>query len=521
MLFTLYLILFLFYPGCNAKSGTLEEEIQTQTKVDVMKPNEREVKVRSPAKAGTWYEGEPKALKKQIMGFLNTVDVPEIHGTIRALISPHAGYLYSGKTAAHGFKTLLGSEYKRVIVLAPSHYARFEGGSILDVTHYETPLGTLPLDREACDELLHEEFFTTVPSAHGQEHSLELQLPFLQCALKDGFKLIPIVIGEIRSSWYEPMAECLLSFWDEETLIVTSSDFTHYGANFGYLPFKKDIPENLKKLDLGAVQKILDVNYKGFESYVRKTGATICGRKPITLLLTMAALRNAKGHLLTYTTSGALTGDFSHSVSYASIGFTIPETSGGKSSEQEFGSLSKEEEETLIRLARHTLKIFLAKGKKPKDLSGFAITENLKRDLGVFVTLKKKDRLRGCIGYLKGIMPLYQAVIDNTISAASRDPRFPPVTPSEEAKLHIEISVLSPLRRVTDVEDIVVGRDGLIISRGLQKGTLLPQVPVEQGWDRIQFLEQACRKAGLPENAYEDSDTIIERYTAQVFGEPK
>jgi AmmeMemoRadiSam system protein A len=182
-------------------------------------------------------------------------------------------------------------------------------------------------------------------------------------------------------------------------------------------------------------------------------------------------------------------------------------------------SLSNEEEETLLKLARHTLRTFIATGSKPKDLSDFNITDPLKEKLGVFVTLKKKGKLRGCIGYLKGVLPLYQAVIENAVSAAVKDPRFSPVTSSELAMIHIEISVLSPVVRIQHLEDIVVGRDGLIISKGLHRGTLLPQVPVEQGWNRTQFLEHCCLKAGLPLEAYRDPSTVIERYSARVFGE--
>jgi len=485
-----------------------------------MKPTNTEdpmMKIRPAKKAGAWYEGSSTSLKKQLNGFFRTADITT--SPVRALISPHAGYVYSGGTAAYGYKALEGCSYKRVIVLAPSHYAHFDGGSILDVTHYETPLGRIPLDREACDSLLSHDYFTTVPNAHSQEHSLELQLPFLQHTLQEGFTLIPIVISKMPESWYKPMAKLLLSYWDEKTLVVVSSDFTHFGPNFGYEPFTEKIPENLKKLDLGAVKQIIELNVDGFNDYIRQTEATICGRKPIGLLLAMARIKKMEAKLLHYSTSGELTKDFSNSVSYASICFT--ETTKEKSAvhDSETPLLSNEEQKTLLRLARHTLKFHLSTGGAPDDLSDFEITPALRQELGAFVTLTVKGRLRGCIGYLQGIKPVYKAIIDNTISAASKDPRFPAVAASEEPGIDIEISVLTPVVLVKDLEEIVVGRDGLIISQGYMRGTLLPQVPEEYGWNRTEFLEHTCRKAGLPLEAYKDPNTKIEKYSAQVFSE--
>lgn len=505
--------------GCTVKPEPREEEVHPQKGVEKMKPEGKEERVRPAAKAGLWYEGRRGALEKQLQSFFKAADFKEPEGSVRGLISPHAGYFYSGQTAAYGYKMLEGKKYKRVIVLAPSHYSRFEGGSIMDVTHYETPLGKIPLDRETCDALLRLEYFTSVPGAHTQEHSLELQLPFIQHALEDGFQLIPIVISELKSSWYEPMAKALLPYWDDDTLVVASSDFTHYGPSFGYLPFRKDIQENLEKLDMGAVDKILNLDYRDFIKYQSDTGATICGRKPIALVVYMAKSLGLKANMLKYTTSGEITGDFANSVSYVSLCFTGSGKGGEASRDDAFTPLTEGEKQTLLKLARHTLRYFLETGKKPKQLSQFDITPNMKKELGAFVTLKKKGQLRGCIGYLRGIDPLYEAVIENTISAASKDFRFQRIQQSEEPEIHIEISVLSPVVRVKNLEEIVVGRDGLIVTRGYDRGTLLPQVPVEQGWNRIEFLEHSCRKAGLPTDAYKDPKTVVERYSAQVFSE--
>lgn len=472
-------------------------------------------KVRKAVFAGSWYPGSRSRLADEVNGFMDKARDVSLEEPLRGLISPHAGYAYSGPTAAVGYKLLKGSGVKRVIVLALSHRYPLRGASIADVTHYETPMGLIPLDREACDAILADNRFSCVPGAHKAEHSLEIQLPFLQAALEEGFQIIPVVIGDVSSGDLEAMAKILIPYWDDETVVVASTDFTHYGASFGYVPFTDDIPKNLAELDGGAIDLIEAVDAKGFQKYVRKTGATICGRKPVALILRMAKIKGYGVHRLFYTTSGEITGDFSTSVSYASIAVTGESMEKGAAGSE----LSAAEQKTLLELARATLRSVVKTGKEPEDISGFDITDRLQENLGAFVTLKIAGRLRGCIGYLQGRGPLYRTVIQNTINAARNDPRFSPVQADEEPEIHIEISVLSPVVPVKDIEEIVVGRDGLIITHGMNRGTLLPQVPVEYGWDRTEFLEHTCAKAGLGKDAYKDPKTKIERYSAQVFGE--
>jgi len=480
--------------------------------------NETTKKVRKAVFAGSWYEGTEASLTNQVDRFLDGATTMALEKPVRGLISPHAGLFYSGATAAVGYKTLRGEGVKRVMILALSHRHPFKGASILNVTHYGTPLGQIPVDRDACDEILKNEHFTCVPDAHRSEHSLEIQLPFLQRVLEEGFTIIPVLVSHVDDSAFDEMAEVLLPYWDDETVVVVSSDFTHYGQGYGYVPFDKDIPENISKLDHGAVDKIEELDRKGFNRYVRDTGATICGRKPIALLLTMARKREYLAQELYYTTSGEKTGDYSMSCSYLSIAFT-GDLSGPADDTGEDEKLSADEQETLLELARHAVLSRIERGEAPKDLDAFTITPMLKQNLGAFVTLKINKRLRGCIGYLTGRGPLYKTVIQNAINAAVNDPRFQPVVAEEVPRLHIEISVLSPVVEVDDPEEIVVGRDGLIVSRGFHRGTLLPQVAPEYGWNRTEFLEHTCAKAGLPKDAWKDPKTKIERYSAQVFGE--
>jgi len=275
---------------------------------------------RKSVLAGSWYPGDKKELKRVINGYLENTDVADNAGSVYALISPHAGYRYSGQAAAYGYKTLQGKNINRVIILAPSHYSRFRGASILDVEYYETPLGKLKLDAEICARLYKNDLFITNKAAHQREHSLEIQLPFLQCVLEK-FSIVPIVIGQLRKEDYSVIADALKSCLDSETIVVASSDFTHYGANFGYVPFRSDIKNNLAKLDGGAIDLIVKKDKIGFSDYIAKTGATICGRETIKILLEMLP-SNVSGKELIYYTSGDLTGDYSSCVSYTSIIFT-------------------------------------------------------------------------------------------------------------------------------------------------------------------------------------------------------
>jgi hypothetical protein len=292
-------------------------------KMAMKKENTGQV-VREPAVAGQFYPGRDSELRRDVVEYLSAVPAQKIDGRIAGLVSPHAGYSYSGRAAAYGYNLLKGKGFKRAIILAPSHRAAFRGAALSDADAFKTPLGLVPLDREACAGLLSHELYAKLPQAHENEHSLEVQLPFLQEVLGD-FTLVPVIIGQLRREDAETIASPLKKLLDGRTIIIASSDFTHYGAGFDYLPFTDNIRENLKKLDLGAVEIIQKRDAPGFNAYVERTGATICGHYPIEILLE-ALPNDARGHLLKYETSGDMTGDFSHCVSYVSMVFTVQQS---------------------------------------------------------------------------------------------------------------------------------------------------------------------------------------------------
>jgi hypothetical protein len=277
--------------------------------------------VRKSPIAGSWYPGEKKQLQRQIEEYLAKAKPAAIEGRICALISPHAGIQWSGQAAACGYKLLKGQKIKRVIVLGPSHYSGFRGLATSAEEYYETPLGKIKVDKETSEALYKITLFQGPRNAELQEHSLEMQLPFLQVVIGE-FLLVPLVVGELSVNDYAEAARALSPYLDANTIVVASSDFTHYGSRFGYQPFKENPRDNLKKLDEGAIKKIIAKDFQGFLNYVDETGATICGARPIGIILKMISTK-AQGTQLDYYTSGDLTGDFSSSVSYASIAFTI------------------------------------------------------------------------------------------------------------------------------------------------------------------------------------------------------
>lgn len=476
-----------------------------------------EEKVRKSPLAGAWYPADREALQRQLDGFLAEAGEPVPPGEILALVSPHAGYKFCGRTAAHGFAFVKGKEFSRVIILGVNHRAPLKGICVSIYDAYQTPLGKVPVDRVVCDKLAKNALFRTAPQLEDDEHSVEMQIPFLQATVKN-LKIVPLIVGTLSADEYRQAAEAIRQFVDDKTLVVASSDFTHYGARFGFEPFKgeKKLKERIRELDEGAIQEILKGDAAAFRAYIERTGATICGCKPIELMLNL--FPNASAKLVHYSSSAEVTGgDYSDSVSYASIVLYRP-TERGIAEPPKSEGLTDAEKKTLLKIARDTLEQFLEKGTTP-DGAGYALTPLLKERRGVFVTLKNRGELRGCIGYLEGIKPLWEAVIDNTVNA-SRDPRFyqNPVTAREVKDITIQISVLSPMKKVEKADDIIIGTHGVQIEKRGRRAVFLPQVAPEQGWNRTTMLEQLCLKAGLRKDDWKEGTTFMV-FTAEVFSE--
>lgn len=283
--------------------------------------------VRKSPIAGSWYPGNKEKLREAISELLSRAELPDFKGRPFGIISPHAGMQFSGRAAACGFKALQRKNIKRVLLLGPSHNFYFSGVATSGVDAYETPLGTVSVDRTVSDELYRLPLFKGRRDAEMPEHSLEMQLPFLQAVLDD-FTIVPLVVGagDLSATDYQEIAAALQRYVDSSTVVVVSSDFTHYGGRFGYVPFRDNIKENLEKLDGGAIEKIIAKDFDGFQQYIQQSGATICGARPIGVFLKMLTPAS-QGTLLTYYTSGDLLHDYTDCVSYASIIFTVDEAS--------------------------------------------------------------------------------------------------------------------------------------------------------------------------------------------------
>ncbi len=469
--------------------------------------------VRPAAVAGSWYPDDPAALAAEIEAMLHAAAPPAARDRVRALVAPHAGLRYSGPTAAAAYVGLSPARHQRILVLAPSHHVALRGLAVDPSSSYESPLGRMRIDVEAVERLAALPGVVCSARPFATEHAIEMQLPFLQHCLPES-SLVPVLVGEdADAATQAALVSGVAALLDERTLIVVSSDFMHYGRAFDYVPFTEDVPGRIEATDAQALAALKRGAAAEFEEVLLRTGNTICGRRPLLLLLRLAGSR-WRGELLAYTTSGSLTGDWSHSVSYAALAFAEGDAPPTGTGEERLSTADKRE---LLQLARNSIAHAIG---APKCDSRAAESPALRTHRGAFVSLhdRRDGRLRGCIGWLEPKGELHAAVSENATSAALRDPRFDPVVAAELPHLDIEISVLGPVLDASGVEEIRMGRDGLAVVHEGKRGILLPQVPAHMGWNRLQFLDAVCRKADLPADAWRRGATI-HRFEAEVFSE--
>jgi AmmeMemoRadiSam system protein B/AmmeMemoRadiSam system protein A len=473
-------------------------------------------KVRPAAVAGSFYPADPKELAAMIDDYLARVTTPPVTDPILAAVAPHAGYQYSGPVAAYTYAQLKGHNYTRVVVIAPSHYVGFDFTSIYDGDAYATPLGNVPVDKAFARELAKMSSSMKLSSqghdatSAGGEHAVEVQLPWLQKVLGN-FEVVPIVMGDQSYESSRALGVALAklikaSGKEGETLVLASSDLSHYHT------YEDAVRMDHKTLDGLAAWDYFSMS-RNFQARVWEA----CGGAPIVAAMIYAERMGAnQARVLKYANSGDVTGDHSRVVGYSADIFV--KAANGKAVETPF-SLSQPEKSELLALARKSVESAV----KEKQLyePPASASAALNQERGAFVTLTQFGALRGCIGYTSAIEPLYKTVRDTATHAALHDPRFSPVSELELSSLEYEVSVLSPLRRVLDVQQIRIGEHGLLMKNGDHEGLLLPQVPAEQKWDRQTFLEQTCRKAGMNSGCWKDEDTDIFSFTAVVFNEHK
>ncbi len=531
--------------GC----GTGTESPQTKNTNQLTSPVSTTQSVRVPAVAGLFYPKDEKVLARMLDRLLAQAPARELQG-LRALICPHAGYEFSGPVAAHAYKTLIGRSYDTVIILAPSHYAVFQGVSVPATDAYETPLGKVPVSKKA-RQLAAKKPFVLEPKcfvhrpgwAHmaskptpgiGEdtpdtwEHSHEVQVPFLQRVLTN-FSILPIVFGDVDP---EEVALALADVVDDKTLVIVSTDLSHYMSY-----------ERANEIDRRTVKWICELDIKSLAAPSARD--TACGRGPVLAVMHLAKLKGWKPQLLDYRNSGDTSGDKSQGVvGYVAIAFCAQDSgSANRASTQAAVSttqaglqlvrgeqpqseqFSPEEQKFLLELARKTISSVTIGGGLP-NVDPATVPAALKVSKGCFVTLTKHGQLRGCIGNISPAGPLYQAVVENTRSAALHDFRFPPVKADELNDIHIEISVLTepvPLQ-FSSPEELLAklqpGKDGVVLEIAGRKATFLPQV-WQQLPDKVEFMNHLAMKAGAGPSDWRGKNVKVSIYHVAAFEEHK
>ena len=486
-----------------------------------MNENSSAGKIRHPVVAGQFYTADPALLREEVEKYIDDAEVfPEFEPV--AIIAPHAGYVFSGWIAGYSFRQIRGKHYDVVVVISPCHIEYFGFSAVMTEGSYQTPLGRIPVEKNLAEELCAQsELIVDSRKGHfssrggRREHALEVELPFLQVALGD-FKLIPIVMGDQSWENCEALGVALGKvLTGKKALIVASTDLSHFHHY-----------REANRLDSALIEalELYQPEETCRQLILRKLEA--CGGGPVVAAMIAGKMLGAEGlKALKYANSGDVpVGSKDSVVGYLAAVIYKKAEEGAKKMKSEESSVKNQDEESLtieekrqlMEIARISVECAVRGEPIPEFIP---VSETLKQERGAFVTLTIDGRLRGCIGYIVPIKPLYLTVEEVAQSAALRDPRFPPVSVEELPQLEYEISALSPVRIIQDVDEIEIGKHGLIISRGYNQGLLLPQVATGYDWNVRQFLEHTCRKAGLPIDAWKKEGTEISVFSAEVFGE--
>ncbi|PIS14479.1 hypothetical protein COT64_02455 [Candidatus Shapirobacteria bacterium CG09_land_8_20_14_0_10_39_12] len=471
-----------------------------------MPDNQKQAKIiRNPYFAGSFYPQNPNELNQKIDGFLNLSLLLKKEEDLKILFVPHAGIDYSGRTAAEGFKQIAGKNYSKVIILGASHTKAFSNAAVFSSGIWKTPLGETTVNDQLVKKLIDGRNIIADNGPHQNEHSLEVELIFLQKVLKN-FTIVPILVSQTSEELINTLAQKIAENLGD-SLLVISSDLSHYPdwetANMvdkktiaGILSGKKEYFEQTLKNNENQ-------NYLNLETCA-------CGENAIRIGLKVAEiLQITDFELLKYENSGGLStfakasADRNRVVGYASIGA--------------YSANNENMQKEALSLARKTLENSFSQNINPL----FSLSSPLfQKKLGAFVTLRKNNELRGCIGTFESDKLLSQVISEMALAAAFDDPRFPPLTKDELKEIKIEISILTSKQKIDDWKKIELGKHGVVIENGLRSGTFLPQVAVETGWNLKEFLVQLCtQKAGLPQNCYKDPSVNIYTFEAQVFEE--
>ncbi len=467
---------------------------------------------RKPAVAGQFYPYHADELRGVLRRHFESAEKKKEAGPLRALVSPHAGFVFSGDVAASAFNQMdSNAAYDNIFVIGSSHHVSFDGASIFRQGHFLTPLGQVPVNIVLADSLiaLHE-IFTDRADAHSREHSLEVQLPFLQYRLKQPFRIVPVVIGTSRPETCKKIAMALKPYLNSKNLFVISTDFSHYPSYGDANVSDRRTADAILSNEPDSL--VLALNRQA-EKPVKGLATGLCGWSSVLTLMYMTQSEPFEYHTVQYKNSGDTPyGDKDRVVGYYAMTVNVKE----KKAMSEF-ILTEKDKKDLLKIARLTIESYLKNNAIP-DLDLSAYSDQVKTKCGAFVTLHKHKQLRGCIGRFGENEPLYKVVQEMSVAAATQDYRFSPVRESELKDIEIEISVLTPLKKISSADEFILGKHGIWIKKGHRSGTFLPQVATETGWTKEEFLGHCARdKAGIGWDGWKDAELYT--YEAKIFNE--
>jgi MEMO1 family protein len=476
--------------------------------------------VREPSAAGKFYPASGPRLTAALDALIGDALPPRPERPIAVLV-PHAGYIYSGQIAADAFRQAGQHQYETVVILGTAHVGSDLGKiAVYPGDAFRTPLGTVPVDAVLRTELLREAPDCVADAkAHAGEHSVEVQVPFVQ-HLFPAAKILPIVVGEATPSTYARFGRALAKVAsDRQVLIVASSDLSHYASAADAVPVDRGILESVAALD---TNELIARVREGMDGRVPKLATAACGAGAIAATLTAAfALGATRGTVVSYANSADVpVGDPSSVVGYGAVVITAGERGSDVMALKRpvavdsTSPLQDEDRRALLTMARETITRYLTTDTVPLVR---ADSPRLLRSSGVFVTLRKRGQVRGCVGQVVPTKSLSRLTGLIALQAAN-DPRLPKLRAEELPEIQIEVSVLSPPRKVPNAAAIVLGRDGVFISKNRQSAAFLPSVAIEEGWTREELLENLCVKAGLPEDGWRSGAQLLV-FQAEVFTE--
>jgi MEMO1 family protein len=466
---------------------------------------------RQPVAAGRFYPADKVTLTRDLTRLFESCKKSSGSKDVRAIISPHAGYIFSGKIAAAAFSAIPKNKvYKNIFVIGSSHVMYFDGASVYNSGDFITPLGKVLVNREIANKLiLSNKVFAFPTNAHLQEHSIEVQLPFIQYYFKDNPVIVPVIIGTDNENTVKKIAEALRPWFTPENLFIISSDFSHY-------PSYKDAVEtdSLTAMSIvsGSPKTFLKTLSNNTQKQIPGLATSMCGwTSGLTLLYLTEGDKDLEIELIDYCNSGdSPNAGKAEVVGYNALAVIEKKQNAVKKSEPDNSfSFNEAEKKQLFSIVKNSIRTRLNDEKKI-TIDEKSISENLKKPMGAFVTLKINGALRGCIGRFISSEPLYSVVQESAISSAFEDPRFSPLTKEEFKKTAIEITVIGPLKKISNINEIILGKHGIYIKKGFRSGTMLPQVATENGWTVEEFLGYTSRdKADLGWDGWKDAEISI------------